>query len=133
MKIGDRIKMARKNKGLTQMQLASLINVSKQVMSNWERGYTPSISNEYIALLATALDVSPDYLLGRCSNPELEFKIEINEDAAIYNVSDVDRILNDARNALAMAVKDGHITEEQAIGAVDLAKKQLMFFLDSKK
>jgi len=63
MTIGDRIREARKLKGLTQPQLAKLLNVTKQVVSNWERGYTPSIPVETIAALARALDITPNYIL----------------------------------------------------------------------
>lgn len=61
--IYERIKQLRKSKGLTQKALATAINVSPQVISNWERGYTPYIDNDDILKLATALDTSFDYLL----------------------------------------------------------------------
>jgi transcriptional regulator with XRE-family HTH domain len=56
--IGQRIRVARKSKGLTQKELGELINKSPQVISNWERAYTPSIGNEDLSLLANALDIA---------------------------------------------------------------------------
>lgn len=38
--IGSQIKSLRKERRWTQQQLAENINVSSQVISNWERGYT---------------------------------------------------------------------------------------------
>ena len=38
--IGTQIKSLRKKRNWTQQQLAEKINVSSQVISNWERGYT---------------------------------------------------------------------------------------------
>lgn len=46
MKIGEKIKVLRKNNNLTQKELAEKLNVSGQAISNWERqkGY-PDITN----------------------------------------------------------------------------------------
>ncbi|ABZ83296.1 helix-turn-helix domain protein [Heliomicrobium modesticaldum Ice1] len=63
--IGNRIKHLRKQRGLTQPQLAKLLNVSPQVISNWERGYTPTIAPESIDKLASILETTSDFLLGR--------------------------------------------------------------------
>ncbi|MEK6455233.1 helix-turn-helix transcriptional regulator [Caldifermentibacillus hisashii] len=70
MNIGDRIRKKRKEKNLTQSELGKLVNVSSQVISNWERGYT-GLSHDDIAKLAIALDVSTDFLLGNDSKNNL--------------------------------------------------------------
>lgn len=67
MDVGKRIRECRNKKGLSQEALAKLINKSMQVISNWERGYTPNISHEDLSALGNALDVSVDYLLGNSS------------------------------------------------------------------
>lgn len=64
IKIGERIKEQRKGKGWTQKHLATLVNVSPQVISNWERDYT-SPDHDDIARLSEVLEVSSDYLLGK--------------------------------------------------------------------
>lgn len=69
MEVGNRIKQLRKSLHLTQKQLADKINVSSQVISNWERGYT-EIGQEDLRELANALDCSTDYLLGISNNNE---------------------------------------------------------------
>lgn len=63
MTVGERIKKRRLEKGLSQGELGKLIHKSMQVISNWERGYTPTISHEDLVSLATALDVTVDYLV----------------------------------------------------------------------
>jgi len=68
MSIGKRIKHSRKVKNLTQTQLAKQVNVSSQVISNWEREYT-SPNNDDIARLSKALEVSADYLIGNAIKP----------------------------------------------------------------
>lgn len=62
MSIGDNIKKYRKQKGLTQRELAEAIGVSVQAISKWECGATPDISQ--ILPLAVALDASANELLG---------------------------------------------------------------------
>lgn len=64
MTIGERIKSLRKKNKLTQVQLANKINVSSQVVSNWERGYTTPSADD-IAKLSGALDVSSSDLLDK--------------------------------------------------------------------
>ena len=69
MGIGKRIRERREAKGLTQKQLGALVKKSSQVISNWERGYTPSISHDDIMALASALETDPYYLLGITDDP----------------------------------------------------------------
>ncbi|MFJ7916075.1 MULTISPECIES: helix-turn-helix domain-containing protein [unclassified Lysinibacillus] len=69
MRYNERIKEHRKKLRYTQRQLADKINVSPQVISNWERGYTEP-SPEDIKKLSSVLDVSSDYLLGLSDEPE---------------------------------------------------------------
>lgn len=63
MNIGAKIKSRRKQLQLTQAQLAEKVSKSPQVISNWERGYTPSLSPEHLKGLCTALQCTADYLL----------------------------------------------------------------------
>lgn len=63
MRTGDNIKKYRKEKGLTQKNLAEKVNLSSQVISNIERNYS-SVSAEDLAAIAKVLDVTPNQLLG---------------------------------------------------------------------
>lgn len=58
-----RIKELRKEKGLTQKQLAQLVNKSETGLASWEQGlFEPSVND--LRLLCKLFDVSADYLLG---------------------------------------------------------------------
>lgn len=60
--IGDRIKFARLAKGMSGDDLAQAIGVSRQTVSNWERGvYTPSRDN--IFALSDAMGTTPEALM----------------------------------------------------------------------
>lgn len=74
--VAERIRYTRKEKHMTQKELATAVNVSPQVISNWERGYTPEIGDTDLLNLSLALNVSTDYLLGRDIQPA-PIKIEL--------------------------------------------------------
>lgn len=60
--IGKRIQTRRKQLGITQEQLANLMDVSIQMVSNLERG-NKSIRIENLVNLSRILQVSTDYIL----------------------------------------------------------------------
>lgn len=60
--IGDKIKLLRRKRKLTQSQLANELNVSAQAVSKWEKGLSaPDI--ETIIKISKIFDVTTDYLL----------------------------------------------------------------------
>lgn len=63
VKFGERLRELRKQKNLTQRQLADLIGVKNSIISFYEVGDRIP-SPEVIIKLASALHVSADYLLG---------------------------------------------------------------------
>ena len=63
MNIGHKIKQRRKELKLTQVELAQKIKKSSQVVSNWERGYTPGITYEDLRNLSVALSVPVEYFM----------------------------------------------------------------------
>lgn len=58
-----RIKELRKEKGLTQKQLANLLNKSETGLASWEQGLSEPNVND-IRNLCKIFEVSADYLLG---------------------------------------------------------------------
>lgn len=61
-KIGSKITIQRKEKGLTQLELAEALYVTHQAVSKWENGKSiPSI--EVLIELTTLFDITIDYLL----------------------------------------------------------------------
>ncbi len=61
--IGLNIKKYRKQKGITQKGLGSLVGVTTQAVSKWERGSSPDA--ELLPAIADVLEVSVDMLFGR--------------------------------------------------------------------
>ena len=82
VEFGAKLKKLRKEKNLTQKQLASLIGVQNSVISFYEVGERIP-SPEIIVKLATALHVSSDYLLG----------IEKNESVDVSGLDEHDKML----------------------------------------
>lgn len=60
--IGKRIQIRRKQQGYTQEQLAEMMNVSIQMVSNLERG-NKAIRIDNLINLSQILDISTDYIL----------------------------------------------------------------------
>lgn len=64
MTVGDRIKLTRTQKGLTQDQLAECAGVSKQAIYKYENNIVTNIPGEKLTAIAKRLGVSPAYLMG---------------------------------------------------------------------
>lgn len=81
-----RIKEARLAKGLTQPELAKLINSTDRNISNYETGYSfPSITVLYN--ISVVLSTSVDYLFGLTDDPEIsvEGKELTSDDLRLIN------------------------------------------------
>ena len=72
IKTGNLIAELRKQQGLTQQQLADILNLSNKTISKWESGVgSPDISN--LPILAETLGISVDELLkGEINPPPLD-------------------------------------------------------------
>ena len=70
MKMNLVIKQLRKDKGLTQEQLAEIVGVSLQTIRRWEWG-TTTPNSTLLTKLAQALDTTPEFLLGDTLQDEL--------------------------------------------------------------
>ena len=66
---GSRIQSMRKQRGLTQEELAHLIKKNSNLLARWERGEV-KLKTETITKIAHALGTSSSYLLGETDNPE---------------------------------------------------------------
>ena len=61
VKVGNKIATLRKQKGLSQEELAEKLYVTRQALSKWENGSVPSI--DIVLQLAKSFDVSFEELL----------------------------------------------------------------------
>ncbi len=67
--IGNRIKELRKEKELTQKELAKKLNIGQSSISEWEKNkYEPTATA--IKMLAIFFNVSSDYLIGLEETPK---------------------------------------------------------------
>lgn len=68
--LNERIRLLRKKKGLSQEELASHLNVVRQTISKWEKGYSVPDA-DMLAKLSNVLEVSANELLGaKIESPE---------------------------------------------------------------
>ena len=98
--IGQRIKIARIKKGITQEAVADLIDITPAHMSNVETGKT-KVSLPTLIEIANALSVSVDVLL--CDNVQNIFKgeaKEIFEDCDEYEIRFLVDLLKCAKSAM---------------------------------
>lgn len=77
---GERMRILRQNLGISQQQVADKLNISRNLLSNYERGIRQP-DYQMLVRLANFYEVSLDYLLGRsdtyktqnvCTNRETE-------------------------------------------------------------
>ena len=59
IQVGENIKVARKAKGLTQKEMASLMNTNQQQYSRYETG-VHELGYQQIKLVCNILDISPN-------------------------------------------------------------------------
>ena len=89
--LNERIKELRLVKGISQVDLAKRLNVSKQSVSNWENdNIQPSI--DVLVKLANVFNVSTDYMLGREVTRELDTEKLTNNE-----LEHLQAIINDIR------------------------------------
>ena len=90
--LGTRIKELRKEFGLSQVDLAARMEVTKQTISNWENeNIQPSI--DMLVDLANVFNVTTDYLLGLDDVPRLSI-----EGLPLSFAAHLAQIIDDFRN-----------------------------------
>ena len=95
IKIGEFLKELRKEKGLTQEQLAEQFNVSRKSVSRWEQSLSyPDIS--LLPFIANVFEVTVDELLGVENIKQDEYVKELKKQADQYAMN------NDYENELKL-------------------------------
>ena len=64
MTLGEKIKKLRIQTGLSQEQLANMLNTTKQAIYKYENGIVTNIPLDKIELLSSILGTTPSYLMG---------------------------------------------------------------------
>lgn len=90
MEIGERIRWLRKQRNMTIETLARKVGVTRQTISRYETGAIEDIPKSKLESVASALDVSCDYLRG--------WTIDSQCDSAKYDIQQQKDALKSARN-----------------------------------
>ncbi len=104
MLFGEKLKALRLEKGYTQEQLASIVDVTKRTMINYEQGRCYPKQTEILARLAQVLEVSVDYLM----SDEDRYIQDAQEKGGLRAAQDVQSLLTNARAMFA----GGELSEE---------------------
>ena len=70
MNTGDRIKLRRKQLGISADTLAEKIGVSRSTMFRYESGDIEKVPLDYLGTLSKALSTTPHYLMGWTDDPD---------------------------------------------------------------
>ena len=100
MTAGERIKQLRIKAGMSQVELAIKMDVSKQTLYKYENNIITNIPSDKIEIAANLFNVPPSYLMGWDDN--------LNKDAAILTVdllSDQDA-MNAMKKILELSKED---------------------------
>ncbi len=93
MFLGYRLKLLRKQHGLSQCDLGKLLGVSKVSISNYEKG-TRIPSMDVLLMILKVFNVSADYMLGR----ELSVVCESEDNLTMILSSNDVNIIREVRN-----------------------------------
>ena len=88
--LSDELKKLRKDRGLTQTQLADALNVSQSTIASWENG-TRQPTTDFLPTLAEFYGISTDKILGMIAELQLSPETPRTEEARIL-MSGVDRM-----------------------------------------
>ena len=87
MTIGERIKSMRMRIGLSQVDFAQRIEVSKQTLYKYENNLVENIPSDKIEIIATMLGVTPAYLMGWQDRENKEIAHRFNEQCKVKGLS----------------------------------------------
>lgn len=107
--IAERVKKARKDAGLTQLEVAKAIGVTPQAISNYERGIN-KIPNRVMLDFAELFNVSVDYLFGisgKWRNEVLPvFENAVNEHLFILSLLNTEGVPNSIKQTIRYMLPD---------------------------
>ena len=125
MSFGENLKNIRKQRGITQEELAEILGVSRQAVSKWESdgGYPET---EKLIAISKQLNISIDYLLNDAS--VMEKKEEVEEKSVVYaTLEDVKKEISEITNAIQIGentykLKYNADVEDRIVGSPKLKK-----------
>lgn len=85
MSIGNRIKLLRKQRGLTVEELAAKLGKNRTTVYRYENGDIENLPLDILNPLAEALDTTPAHLMGWGDREMLSTKISDGKEEAVYS------------------------------------------------
>lgn len=112
--LGDVLTELRKDKSLTQRQLAKQFNIAGATISSYETGaHQPTI--DVLVQYAKTFDVTTDYILGLSRVPEKLSSLSaefINGKTIGQLISEIDGLFPEQKQALALLIDNMHFYAE---------------------
>jgi len=122
MEIGAAIKALRIGKGLTQEQLAELMNVSAQTVSRWETEVNyPDIT--ILPALASVFEVSADRLLGIKGGKAMPKLIKTVETFELETRAEAEEMVMRFKSEKFPLLKEHRITEKDGKFILEVTKE----------
>lgn len=109
--IGQKLREARKNRSLTQRQVANYVEVTEATVSRWESGEIDNMRRDKIAKLAAALEISPLLIMGiETDGAEKALVLSEKEETLVQNY----RKLDESKRHALDAVISAFVTQQAA-------------------
>lgn len=126
--IHQRIKKERLRKGITQPELAKIMNISKQTVSNWENGKrTPDI--DVLKKLCNFFNVSIDYLSGNTDNRNPKYNLPCETSDSDLNNSNKENILKFSNMVEQRLKEEGLYKENMSFEEKNKLANKILNFL----
>ena len=119
MTIGERIKNMRLKLGMSQVEFADKINVSKQTLYKYENNVITNIPSDKIEAAARLGNVSPSYLMGWEESSENAYSENDNPQFTAKDERDITRDLNSIMEKLKNGEDGPASVEGEAIPEAD--------------
>lgn len=118
MTVGERIQILRKKLGMSQIDFATKINVSKQTLYKYENNLITNIPSDKIEAVADLCHVSPAYLMGwEDSDPQATSVLKLNK----KDTKQIEEILQQTKEKLTSQeglMFDGDPASPEAIDSI---------------
>ena len=111
--VGYYIRLRRTELGMTQAQLGQKVGKSSQVISNWERGYSPSMKMGELARIAQALQVNVDYFF---SSPkkQMDNHPPVVDKRLLYVIKNYPQLTEQSKNIIDAIIRADKKNQKQA-------------------
>lgn len=122
MTVGERIKLARETKNLSQTDLANACKISKQTLYKYENNIITNIPSDKIEVIANCLSISPAYLMGwETDNKDTNNKLTDDEELQEY----LEELKNRSEMRMLFSLAKGATKEdvEKAVKIIEALKE----------